>query len=277
MENTTKKTVYKRKKTTKKRRINAKRVKNLLLFITIITAAIIFARSSFFIVDDIKVVGNKKYASNDIILETGLTTGQNVFKMLGEKPKNLISFRFNDREQSIYETMPYIKSISIRPSLPKSIRIKIQERTPFAILETKGTSLLIDKEGYALEVVKDSKLKKKYFKIIGTLVDSYKLGQEVKFKEESPLNVVTNFSDLLIKSDKNAKIKLYTILTNVKVSNINCITADFEDRVSADFRDYDNLEYNISFFRKVYTSNINKQKGTLIFKAGTDPYFVPKD
>ena len=91
------------------------------------------------------------------------------------------------------------------------------------------------------------------------------------------MNVVTNFSDLLIKSDKNAKIKLYTILTNVKVSNINCITADFEDRVSADFRDYDNLEYNISFFRKVYTSNINKQKGTLIFKAGTDPYFVPKD
>lgn len=277
MKNTTKKTVYKKTKAAKKRRFNGKRVRKLLLFITIITAAIFFARSSFFIVDDIKVVGNKKYSSNDIILRTGLITGQNVFKMLGEKPKNLISFRFNDREQSVYETMPYIKSISVRPSLPKSIRIKIQERTPFAILETKGTSLLIDKEGYALEVVKDSELKKKYFKIIGTSVDSYNLGQDVKFKEESPLNVVVNFCDMLIKSDKNSKIQLYKILTNVKVSNINCITADFKDRISADFRDYDYLEYNISFFRKVYTNNINKQKGTLIFKAGTDPYFVPKD
>lgn len=278
MKKTTKKIVYKKKKDVAKRRIRAKRIRKLLSIIILFIAAIIFARSSFFIVDDIKVVGNKKYSSNDIILGTGLVTGQNVFKMLGEKPKNLISFRFNDREQIVYESMPYIKSISIRPSLPKSIRIKIQERDPFAILETQGTSLLIDRDGYALEIVKDSELKKKYFKIIGTSVDSFNLGQAVKFKEESPLNVLTDFCDKLIKSDKDSKLKLYQILTQVKITNMNCIIASFENRISAEFGDYDNLEYNINFFRKVYSDNISKkQKGTLVFKSGTDPYFVPKD
>lgn len=279
MKKTSNNTVYKKTKDSKRKRARAKRIRRLLLTIIIIVAAIIFARSSFFIVDEIKVVGNKKYSSNDIIYSTGLIAGQNVFKMLGEKPKNLISFRFNDREQTVYESMPYVQSISVRPLLPKAIRIKIQERTPFAILDTNGTSVLIDKEGYALEIVKDSEIKKKYFKIIGTSVDSHNLGQEVKFKGESPLHLLITFYDILLKSDKTSKIKFYEKLTSIKVSDINSITANFEGRIDAEFGNIDNIEYDLQVFKQIFTNNITKnQKGTLVFSTGSEhPYFVPKD
>ncbi len=279
MKKTSNNAVYKKTKDSKRKRARAKRIRKLLLTIIISVAAIIFARSSFFIVDEIKVSGNKKYSSNDIIYSTGLITGQNVFKMLGEKPKNLLFFRFNDREQNVYESMPYVKSISVRPLLPKAIRIKIQERTPFAILDTNGTSILIDKEGYALEIVKDSEIKKKYFKIIGTSVDSYNLGQEVKFKGESPLQLLIAFCDILLKSDKTSKIKFYEKLTSIKVSDINCVTANFEGRIDAEFGDFDNIEYDLQVFKQIFTNNITKnQKGTLVFSTGSEhPYFVPKD
>ncbi|QNU68368.1 FtsQ-type POTRA domain-containing protein [Ruminiclostridium herbifermentans] len=279
MKNTSNNADYKKSINLKRKRARAKRIRRLLLTIIIVTAAIIFARSSFFIVDEIKVTGNKKYSSNDIIFNTGLITGQNVFKMLGEKPKNLISFRFKDREQNVYESMPYVKSVSVRPMLPKAIRIKIQERTPFAILEYNGTSILIDKEGYALETIKNPDIKKKYFKIIGTLVDSYNLGQEVKFKGESPLQLVILFCDTLLKSDKNSDIKLYDKFTSIKVSDISSVTANFEGRIDGEFGDLDNLEYDLKVFKQIFTNNITKnQKGTLVFSTGSEhPYFVPKD
>ncbi len=279
MKKTSNNTVYKKTKDLKRKRARARRIGRLLLTIIIIVAAIIFARSSFFIVDEIKVVGNEKYSTNDIIFSTGLITGQNVFKMLGEKPKNLISFRFNDREQNVYESMPYVKSISVRPLLPKAIRIKIQERTPYAILDTSGTSVLIDKEGYALEIIKNPEIKKKFFKIIGTSVDSYNLGQEVKFKGESPLQLIIQFCDILLKSDKASNVKFYEKLTSIKVSDINSVTANFEGRIDAEFGDLDNIEYNLKVFKQIFTNNITKnQKGTLVFSSGSEhPYFVPKD
>lgn len=278
MKKTSKPTVYKKIKSGKKSRARIRRIKNLLLFILTMTVIIIFARSSFFIVDKINVAGNKKYSSNDVIERTGLVTGQNVFKMLGEKPKNLISLRFNDLEQGIYGSMPYIKTVSVRPALPNSISIRIQERSPFAILDDNGTSVLIDREGYALEVVKDSKLKNKYFEIMGILVDSYKLGKEVKFKGRFPLNELVNFCDILMKSDKNSKVKLSEKISSVNLSELNNMVVVFDNRITVKFGDSEDREYEIRFFRQLFVNNITvKQKGTLDFTKSSNPYFVPNE
>lgn len=278
MKKTSKHTVYKKKKVGKKSRARIKRIKKLILFILVVTAIVIFARSSFFIVDNIKVSGNKKYLSNDVIKQTGFVTGQNVFKMLGEKPKNLLTFSFSDTEQSIYKSMPYIKSVSIRPALPKSISIKIVERTPFAIVETQGTSVLIDREGYALEIVKDSSLKKKYFKIIGISVDSYNLGQAVKFKSRFPLDNLTNICDVLIKNDKDSKVKLFEKVSSVDLSELNNMKILFDNRITVKFGDLEDIDYKIRFFRQLFVNNITeKQEGTLDFNSRSDPYFIPKE
>jgi len=278
MKKTSKHTVYKRRKAGKKSITRTRRIKKLLLFVLLVTVIVMFARSSFFIVGEINVVGNKKNSSHDIIKRTGLLTGQNVFKMLGEKPKNLVAFRFNDSEQSIYESMPYIKSVSVRPALPKAINIKIQERTPFAILETEGTSVLIDREGYSLEIVKASELKEKYFKIMGISVDSYNLGHAVKFKGRFPLDELKNFCDILLKSDKDSKLKLFEKVTSVDLSELNNMIVDFDDRIIVKFGDLEEVEYEIRFFRQFYVNNITtKQKGTLDFTKSNNPYFVPDE
>ena len=241
MKKTSKHTVYRKKKATKQSRARVRRIKKLLLFILLVTGVIIFARSSFFIVGEIKVVGSNKYKSKDVIERTGLVTGH------------------NDSEQSIYKSMPYIKTVSIRPALPKSISIKIQDRTPFAILENKGTSLLIDREGYVLEIVKGAELKNKYFKIMGTSVDSFDLGQVVKFKNRSPLELLTSFCDILLKDDKTSKVKLYGKITSVRVSELNRLVVDFDNRITVKFGDLEDVGYNIRFFKQLFVNNIIKK------------------
>lgn len=49
---------------------------------------------------------------------------------------------------------PWIRGISIREDLPSSILIKIYEASPFAILEMKGHSFLVDEKGRMLEEIK---------------------------------------------------------------------------------------------------------------------------
>ncbi len=262
----------------KKYKFKIRRLKKLFAFILIVTAVVLFARSSLFIVDNIKVTGNKKYQANEIILRSGLVTGQNVFKMLGEKPKNLLTFKFGDKEKAVSMTMPYISSISIMPSLPKSIKIKVTERTPFCILNVKGTSLLIDKQGYALEVLTNKNEKKRYFEIIGNSLDSFKLGQDVKFKNKDTLNDLMGFCNALSKNDKDSKLKLYSKLTAVNMSDPGAVTAVFENRVTVKFGDMDDLDYKIGFFRQLFVNNITaKQKGTLDFTTGSHPFFAPAE
>ncbi len=279
MNNSQKKNLKTTKDKKKKRyRFKIRRLKKLFTFVLIVTAVVLFVRSSLFIVDNINVTGNKKYQANEIILRSGLVTGQNVFKMLGEKPKNLLTLRFGDREEAVSMSMPYISSISIRPSLPKSIKIKVTERTPFCILDNKGTSLLIDKQGYALEVLTNQNEIKKYFKIIGNSLDSFKLGQEVKFKNKDTLDDLMGFCNALTKNDKDTKPKLYPKLTAVNMSDPGAVTAVFENRVTVKFGDMDDLDYKIGFFRKLFVNNITaKQKGTLDYTTGKYPFFAPAE
>jgi len=50
---------------------------------------------------------------------------------------------------------PWITQVSIRKEFPYRVLIKVQETAPFAILETKGRTYLIDERGKMLEEMKD--------------------------------------------------------------------------------------------------------------------------
>lgn len=279
MKNNSKPKYARKKKLSKKSRARLRRIRRFILVILVFTGIVLFARSSLFTVDKIIVTGNQKYSSNDIIQHTGFATGRNVFDMLGEKPKNLLSFRFIDREQDVYKAMPYIGSVSIRPLLPDSIRIRVQERIPFAILEANGTSTLIDREGYALEKIEDTGQKSKYFKIMGILVDSVKPGEAVKFKGVNPLIDLTGFCDALIKddNDEKSKVKLYGKISSIDLSDSNGTLVEFDRRITVKFGDPENVDYEIRFFKQLFVNNITaNQKGTLDFTKSSNPYFVPK-
>lgn len=268
----------KKKKSSKKKRRRLRRIRRLLVFLLIVSGLIIFARSSFFTVEKIDVTGNNKYSEKDLVVNTGLVPGKNVFKMLGEKPKNLLNFSFYDLELKVINSMPYIKSVSIRPALPATIKIKVQERTPFSVLEVNSKNLLVDREGYVLEVLDGkSLLPKKYFKIIGTSVDSFNLGQAVEFIDGISLMDLTSFCDIVIKNDEKEKLKLYEKITYIDLSDFPYLSVQFDKRITVKFSDLEKADYEISVFRHLFVNNITaKQKGKLDFTKGNNPYFVPE-
>jgi len=86
--------------------------------------------------------GNLHLSETELRSMTGLNGGEGLFHIStkGISEKLLKS--------------PWIKNVSIRKEFPHSVSIRIYESSPFAILEMKGRSFLVDEKGKMLEEMK---------------------------------------------------------------------------------------------------------------------------
>jgi len=102
------------------------------------------ASARLFPLREVVFYGNLHLSEGELKSMTGLTTGEGLFPIStkGISEKLLKS--------------PWIKNVSIRKEFPHSVSIKIHESSPFAILEMKGRSFLIDEKGKLLEEMKEA-------------------------------------------------------------------------------------------------------------------------
>ena len=96
--------------------------------------------SVFLRINEIEVIGGSKYSANEIIMSSGIKTGNNMMLLRKEKA-----------ELSIYAAMPYISEVSIAFRLPDKVYISIGETRAIAVIELTEGFLLIDSAGKILE------------------------------------------------------------------------------------------------------------------------------
>lgn len=100
----------------------------------------ILSLTVFFNIKDIAVTGNSYYTAEQIIQSSGLSEGQNLFR--------LNKFKVIEK---MCEKMPYLSEVSIDRHLPVGIEIIVTECTPFAYVETNGVFCIIDEKLKILE------------------------------------------------------------------------------------------------------------------------------
>jgi len=95
--------------------------------------------SEFFNLRQITILGNHILNRDDIIDNTSLLYGTNIFSI------DLATIR------AMTKSSPYIKQLYVRRELPASIIIELVERKPLAIIDHKNSSFLIGEDGMLLE------------------------------------------------------------------------------------------------------------------------------
>ncbi len=132
----------------KKRRKLFKKIKfilKLIFFVGLIAGAVVFALTSpIFNIKEIKVENNNKVPSDTIISLSELKIDENIFK-----------FRKSSIIEKIKEN-PYIENASIKRKLSSTIEINIEERVAKYSVEYVGKYVLINSQGYLLEIVDDN-------------------------------------------------------------------------------------------------------------------------
>ncbi len=266
-----------------KRKKNRKRIKRLVAWIKSISilalfiAAVVFTGlSPLFDLKETEVKGAVHYKPEVLTGFANIRMGENGFREIGSSPMDIIRFRFGNAEASIIKNCPYVKEARVRFAIPSKVVIEVTERTAIAAVPYSGTSLLIDKEGYALESVPADK-KTGLLVMKGLEFTDYEPGKELDLKNGASLALGIKLMEALKESDQSDKVKLFELVDVLDVGDEFNIKIRLEARVTVNLGDLEDLNYRISMARTIFTKNIKKgEKGTLDFTAGANPVFSPE-
>ncbi len=129
---------YQKKKRRKKR---AKMVFFGLLFVLMMLTLAILSVTVFFNAETILVEGNTHYTAEEMLEVGGLKVGQNLFR--------LDKFEVIDQ----METLPYVKTVTIKRKLPNTLTVKVVENQPVVWVRTETGAALMNEEYRVLELL----------------------------------------------------------------------------------------------------------------------------
>lgn len=138
----------------------------MFLFIALLSAYL-FMHSSFFNVTQIKVTGNEKVTSEEILALSGLTPGINIF-----------SFDERMAAKSI-EVHPMIKRAQIKRHLLSEVAIDVIERQVWAVIPYNGVFLCVDDDGVCFDKLNNVPVENELIITLEAVPDHVNLGQTV--------------------------------------------------------------------------------------------------
>ena len=222
-----------------KRKKKQKAIKWILIFALLIVAILCAMFSPLFNIKKIEVQGNEIISKNEIISLSQIQLEENTFKLNKSQIKKQI------KENA------YIQSVIIVRNLPSEIVIKVEERKPAYLLEYAGSYVVIDKQGYMLEI-KNEKMNLPVIQGAVTSTEEFKVGNRLCTEDLEKLAEILRIVEIAQVND------IYTIITGIDIENAENIKLIFEseDKV-AYLGDSSNMNTKILMIKSI----IEKEKG----------------
>ncbi len=202
----------------------------------------------------IEVKGNTKYTDQQIMQNSSLKIGENVFKQLFRSDSNNVN-------------LSYIAKSRLHYSMPNVIIIDVEERYPMymALDSNTGNYYKIDNEGYLLE---QCELESKRDEL---LVEGFTFGDNAKVGEK--INEVY-IEKLEIYNSIKKEFENFQIEGNItKVNFSNSLTiVTLDDKLNIEFANDSNLSYKVSFLKGIMQKNQNNMEGTIDMSVDNPVY-----
>lgn len=248
------------KKETRVQKKHRRRLLIIRLFLVVlaITAMTVYAlRSSFFKIDQIEVSTGNKVSEEDILGSALISKDDNIILL---RKKAIV-----DRLESI----PYVKSASIKKKLPDKVVIEILEREPYLQFENGYSFAIIDAEGVLLE---NSILK---YQDIG-------LAKGIEWEYISDGESITDkaqgisIADLLNDQDVISMVAKIKVLDLEDTSNIKF---NLFNGIAVEFGPMNNVKYKLKVLEEILKDVDKKNIPTkmILMNKGQHPVLVRDD
>lgn len=198
-----------------KRRKHKRKLKKAVIFIIFLISLFftLLFKAPYFNVTNIEVVNNKIMSKEEIIKNSGIELGKNIFHINKKIYINSI------------KTNPYALNVEIKRKLPSTLLIKIQERVPKYYIQVGDSFYILDNESKLLEVNKEL-ANNELIKLEGLDLPSTNLGdsllpnddRRLQWLEEYAKLIKYNTSDIEFTSiDLNDTLNVKLYYHNIKV------------------------------------------------------------
>ncbi len=199
-----------RKRIARQKRIRKRRLITLFCFLIVMLLCVgaVLCLTVFFPIENIKVSGSVLYSPEDIIKNSGVETGDNLFTA-SEK----------SAEKYLKSKLPYIDSVEFKRQLPSTLTIKVKDADEYAAYSINERYYTVSKKGWVLKVSESPP--ENLFLITGAKAEC-SVGSEIVFTDTSQQDLVNSIADAVKKED----IKL----DSIDITNPVQITVNVESR-----------------------------------------------
>lgn len=250
-------------------------IKYMLVTALLVTTVVYAAISPFFNIKKITAKESAHYGEDKLIEASGIREGINGFRLVFGGKGKFYLLRIGAAENAIMERCPYVKKAMVRYVIPSTVVIEAEEREAGAVLRMDGMDLLIDREGYLLEIDPDLNDTNLPF-IKGVEPDSVIPGKKLNINNEILLSAFKVF-DTIREVDEMDQDKLLPDVDYVNVADLQNVSFSLQSRVVVNLGKPEDLHYKISAAKTIFARNIkNTERGKLDFSSGSNPVFSPE-
>lgn len=219
--------------------------------------------SPLLLLSDISVNEAKHYTAEDIIRISGIEKGKNAVYYLGGSFTHLLNLRMGQAEARV-ENLPWIKTAEIRYYFPDKVYIAVTERNAVAWIRYMSNYLLIDEDGYVMEV--SSELDEQYPEIRGVQLSRFNLGGKIETKEPEKITGLVKLLQSLEQIDEPSGRKLGEVLDWIDFPKDSELFLSLDGRITAKMELDDEITYHLSYLKELYYNYIKpEEKGMIDF------------
>lgn len=235
----------------------------MILILLVCITAIVFLGTDTFSIKKITVYGNNAVDEAVIINTSGISYNDNIFKI----NKALV-------KQRIENSPPYPIVLSILLKLPNEAEIKVQERTPAAVVPYLSSNLVIDKTCFIIDIEKQ-RAETSYPSIEGVIIQSFAKGSKLKLieSESFKLRVLLNLLESICKQGVG------DILATINIEDPDNLKLYTRDGIEIVVGQAVELDRKLGWLRSDAYSELLRQglKGTLDVSVPGKAIFKPEE
>lgn len=217
----------------------------LLALILMLGIGAALSLTVFFKIESIQVVGDTRYAKDELIAAAGIRLGDNLFRVSK-----------NDVSEKLIAGYPYIAQVRLQRVLPDSLLLHVTEAEASAAVEVGQDYMLLDKRARVLESGLPT-CPEGYFRVIGFSVEGLSPGDYLPEMDRDKLNVLLELQDR-VAANGLSKIKL------ADLSDTADIWLLYDGRVAVELGGRSDIDYKIRAAKTVIDLSVTESTvGTL--------------
>lgn len=224
-------------------------------FLFVLVAVLLFL-TPWFNINTIDVVGNSHVESDNIIAQSEIYLGANIFKISTSHAQEKIS------------RMPYIKSVNVKRSFPSKVVIEVTESHEAGYFEHGGGYILIDEDGKVLDSM--TKPPQGCMKIVGCEIEENLIGEKIKIDSDEKFDIILMYIGEFEQTDFYDKVDM------LDVSNTVDIKFGYDNRLTVYCGDLKDLDRKILTFTEVAFNQLSPNaRGEIDLRIEGKTYYRP--
>ncbi|MBQ2700412.1 MAG: FtsQ-type POTRA domain-containing protein [Clostridia bacterium] len=234
-------------------------LKTILCLMALLVVIGVILHSTLFRVRQIQVYGNVNISAEEVVIQSGLAQGQNIFAIdKAQVERNINANR-------------YLKYQSLRRDYPDMVTLVVYERVPCATFQSLGIQYVMDKTCMVLEQTEQLTPMTDRVVVTGVQVEQAALGRTLVLRDEEQLQVCQG---ILYELENQGMLTGISELNVSDLDNLYLVSMDgFSIRLGA----YEQIGPKLISYTAVHKELVRQgySGGTIDVSAPVYPTYIP--